>query len=117
MPVYEYNCETCGIFTGIRPISEANFGGICNTCGALSDRALATPNIYGLDAGRRKAFQTNERSAHEPYKHSVSAEQEKKSKHKSGCSCCSSKSKKSSTLHLPDGSKTFPTKRSWMISH
>ncbi|MBL4767926.1 MAG: zinc ribbon domain-containing protein [Rhodobacteraceae bacterium] len=116
MPIYEYDCTTCGRFATIRAMSYAADPCECVMCGALSDRALAVPQLAGMDADRRNAFQTNERSAHEP-RHSTKAERNDKAKHAPGCSCCSSKSKKSSAVYLPDGSKTFPSRRGWMISH
>jgi hypothetical protein len=36
-------------------------------------------------------------------------------RHGAGCSCCSTG--KSNAVKAPDGSKMFPTKRPWMISH
>lgn len=116
MPVYTYECKTCGPFTEIRSVSASTDPCECETCGALSDRALAIPQLAMMGAQRRNAFQTNERSANEP-KFSTKAERNEKGKHAPGCSCCSSKSKKSSAVYLPDGSKTFPSKRNWMISH
>ncbi|MEO1363845.1 MAG: zinc ribbon domain-containing protein, partial [Pseudomonadota bacterium] len=42
----------------------------------------------------------------------------KRSSHGPNCSCCSGGSTRpSKTLHHADGSKSFPTKRPWMISH
>ena len=117
MPVYEYNCVNCGKFTNIRPMALSTNASPCISCGALSNRALATPIMYSMSAERKKAFQTNERSSNEPVRRSAKTTEGSNSKHKPNCSCCSSKSKNKSTLHLPDGSKTFPTKRSWMISH
>jgi hypothetical protein len=37
-------------------------------------------------------------------------------KHPAGCGCCST-SKKATTVRAPDGAKSFPSKRPWMISH
>jgi len=51
----------------------------------------------------------NERAADSP---------KRLSQHGPGCACCSGKSGKGrSTLRLPDGSKSFPSARPWMISH
>ena len=90
----------------------------CTKCGTLADRVLATPTLYTMTSERRKALTINERSAHEPKRKTAGTTENGKTNHKANCSCCSSsKSKKSSTVQLPDGSKTFPKKRSWMISH
>ena len=112
MPFYEYNCEKCGTFTSLQSMSRAAEACACENCGALSERALATPVLYSLSNESKKAHTINEKSANEPNR--VSG---KNNSHGPNCSCCSSGNKKSKTMHLPDGSKTFPTKRSWMISH
>lgn len=116
MPVYTYECQDCGPFTEIRSMANAVDPCECESCGALSNRALAIPQLAMMNAERRGAFQTNERSAHEP-KFSTKADRADKAKHAPGCACCGTKSKKSAAVYLPDGSKTFPSKRNWMISH
>jgi hypothetical protein len=54
-----------------------------------------------------KAHAVNERSADSP---------KRSSGHGPGCGCCGGKTS-SGTLRRPDGSKSFPAKRPWMISH
>jgi hypothetical protein len=69
---------------------------------------MTAPKLSVMDSARRHAHETNERSADSP----------RKSSHGPGCSCCGTGEKKNSkTLYRPDGSKSFPTKRPWMISH
>ncbi|MDC0900133.1 zinc ribbon domain-containing protein [Paracoccaceae bacterium] len=116
MPVYEYNCKKCGTFTNLQSMLRAGEACACTKCGALSERALATPTLYSLSDEKRKAHSTNEKSANEPNR-IKGGNKNKDNGHGSNCSCCGSGNKKSTTMHLPDGSKTFPTKRSWMISH
>ena len=116
MPFYEYNCKKCGSFTSLQSISRAGEACECTKCGALSERALATPVLYSLSHENRKAHSINEKSANEPNRLS-GGNNSKTSRHGPNCSCCGSGNNKSKTMHLPDGSKTFPTKRSWMISH
>ncbi len=110
MPTYEYLCETCGPFESIAPMSKFADPCDCPTCQTEAPRVLITaPRILGMDSGRRRAFETNERSADSPKSTKT---------HGPGCSCCSGGTKKKSkTLYRPDGSKSFPTKRPWMISH
>ncbi|WP_081805583.1 FmdB family zinc ribbon protein [Actibacterium mucosum] len=109
MPVYEYWCETCGPFEAIAPMSKFSDPCTCTTCGTEAPRVLLTaPKLAAMDSSRRHAFETNERSADSP----------KRSSHGPNCSCCGGGSKKpSKTLYRADGSKSFPTKRPWMISH
>ncbi|MDF2366837.1 zinc ribbon domain-containing protein [Sneathiella sp.] len=109
MPLYQYCCDDCGPFDDMARVAEYADPKNCPACGIASPRMIAAPRLAILDSSTRHAHQTNEKSAHEP----------KKSSHGPGCGCCGGGSKKinSSTLHRPDGSKSFPTKRPWMISH
>ncbi len=110
MPVYEYACAECGPFAALRPMAEYADPQSCPDCGSESPRVMLTaPMLAGMDAGRRTAFATNERSANEP---------KSTKKHGAGCGCCSGGGKKGRlTMYGKDGSKSFPTSRPWMISH
>lgn len=111
MPVYDYLCDDCGPFTVMRPMAECDEPHDCPDCGGIAPRAFITaPYFASMDAGRRHAFATNERSAHAPRSTS-------KSGHGAGCSCCSGTSSMRYTRKHKDGSKSFPSKRPWMISH
>lgn len=112
MPVYDYECEECGVFTAFRSMSLSATPCDCPECDVSSRRVfLSAPNSALMDTSRRTAFATNERSADSP-KNTRSGHG-----HGPGCSCCSGTKKPSRTLHRPDGSKTFPSARPWMISH
>ncbi|WP_420863497.1 FmdB family zinc ribbon protein [Algirhabdus cladophorae] len=110
MPVYEYHCTDCGAFEAMAPMSKFADPCDCPACGTSARRVMLTaPNVSFVSTSLRVGHATNERSADAPKRTST---------HGPGCSCCSGGSKKSSTtLHRPDGSKSFPTKRPWMISH
>ena len=111
MPVYDYECQSCGVFTERRPMSDYALPMACPDCGSPAPRAfLVAPALASMDAGRRVAFATNERSAHAP---------KLSSNHGAGCSCCSQKKLKlpSKTRTAADGAKSFPAARPWMISH
>lgn len=110
MPVYEYLCESHGPFEALRPMAAFSEPCDCPDCGSPSPRVLLTaPRLAAADRGRIQAHAVNERSADSP---------KKLSSHGPGCSCCSGGGKKASgTLTRPDGSKSFPKKRPWMISH
>jgi putative FmdB family regulatory protein len=113
MPVYDYECEDCGPFTVMRPMSECDAPHDCPDCGAAAARAwLTAPNFSTMSAERRVAHATNERSSHAP---TTSADY--KAKHGSGCSCCSGKKTSRFVNRSKTGSKSFPSSRPWMISH
>jgi len=110
MPTYDYICDDCGPFEAQAAMADFAAPKPCPCCGTASRRALLTaPLLANMDTGRRRAHGVNERAADSPVRKS----------HGAGCSCCSGKSKPkaSGTLYRPDGSKSFPAKRPWMISH
>lgn len=109
MPVYEYQCVDCGTFEEMMPISQFQDPCDCPGCGVSAPRVLITmPRLAAVSSTLRRAHETNERSADTP----------KRSAHGPGCGCCGSSAKKpSKTLHHPNGTKSFPSKRPWMISH
>lgn len=114
MPIYEYFCENCGDFSALRSMSERNEPCPCPRCGAESDRILlSAPMLATMDGAARRARATNERSANAPMS---SVEYAAGHKHGQGCGCCSGTPLKL-TVRAADGSKAFPTKRPWMISH
>ncbi|MFW2589996.1 FmdB family zinc ribbon protein [Sagittula sp. SSi028] len=110
MPYYDYLCDACGPFTESAPMADFDKPCDCPACGTAAPRVLLqAPRFANMDAGRRTAFATNERSQHAPKSSRA---------HPPGCGCCSGTSKTASrTLHRPDGSKSFPSARPWMISH
>ena len=109
MPIYEYWCDDCGPFEALAPMSKFSDPCDCPGCAMPAARVLLTaPKLSVMDNARRHAHETNERSADSP----------RKSAHGPGCGCCGGNGgKKSGTLYRPDGAKSFPAKRPWMISH
>ncbi|MGQ3671499.1 FmdB family zinc ribbon protein [Xanthobacter sp. TB0136] len=118
MPVYDYLCEDCGPFTQMHPMSACEEAQPCPECKAFSPRAFFTaPHIAGMDAGRRNAFSTNERSSNAPMSVGEYGEKTARAKsHGSGCGCCAPRMQ-SRTRVGPGGAKSFPSARPWMISH
>ncbi|GBU18197.1 MULTISPECIES: zinc ribbon domain-containing protein [Methylobacterium] len=109
MPVYDYACESCGPFTVLRPMSQFRDPHDCPDCGAECARAFLTaPNLASMDAGRRKAFAVNERSAHAP---------RRSGGHGAGCGCCNNTTKNGAKPAPLGMAKSFPAARPWMISH
>lgn len=107
MPVYEYECEDCGIFQSIAPMSASADPCSCTECGKISPRViLSVPFVSTLDPGVRRAHGVNERSSDGPKKlssHGPVGKNGAKPNRKA--------------LHRPDGSKSFPSARPWMLSH
>lgn len=116
MPTYGYICPDCGPFERFRPMAESAEPSDCPACGSTAPRVILTaPRMAMMDAGTRKAHATNEKAAHSP-DFSTKASRAGGG-HGPGCSCCSSSKKPSRAVHTPDGGKTFPSARPWMISH
>ncbi len=116
MPMYDYECPTCGDFTEMRPMAECSLPQLCPQCETPSPRVIrVAPAFSGVSAATRAAHATNERSADRP---GLLSEVGPKGKHGPGCGCCGGGSKTGrSVLRTPDGAKGFPTARPWMISH
>jgi putative FmdB family regulatory protein len=107
MPVYDYQCPDCGVFTALRPMSAFREPCACPDCGREAGRVFLTmPAVAGMDPVRRTAIATNERASHEP-----------KRAHGVGCSCCGSGKGNGKAAKTPGGEKSFPKARPWMISH
>jgi putative FmdB family regulatory protein len=115
MPVYDYLCGSCGAFTAVRPMAEYEAPCDCPDCGTAAPRVMLTaPHFSCVPAGRRQAGAVNERSAAAP----KSVAEFKAERHGAGCSCCGGNlGRKRRTLLRPDGGKSFPSARPWMISH
>jgi putative FmdB family regulatory protein len=115
MPVYEYQCETCGPFTALRPMKEYEQPCECPDCGHAAPRVLLTaPNFSCVSTERRTAHAVNERAASAP----KTVAEFKAQRHGAGCSCCGGTAGRGRTVSRSgSGAKTFPTARPWMISH
>ncbi len=127
MPVYDYDCQSCGPFNELQTVDRAGEPVPCPRCGAPSPRAFTTmPRLSNLTAERREAYATNERAREVPLSVDQWKENQERRNHKRGhvhgpgCGCganTSATTHKTRTLVRPDGSKSFPGARPWMISH
>ncbi|WP_172200031.1 zinc ribbon domain-containing protein [Niveibacterium sp. COAC-50] len=108
MPLYDYECPDCGGFETLRSIASRDAPTFCPRCGTRASRVQTISALSLMDGNTRSAHATNERARHEPKRSSTHV-------HGPGCGCGSGISK--STAKAPDGSKSFPGKRPWMISH
>lgn len=108
MPVYDYQCPSCGPFTAFRAMVDYAKPADCDVCGDAAPRAILTaPALAGMDAGLRRSLAINERSRHEP-RRSAGA-------HPSGCGCCSAPKRPEAAA--AGAAKSFAGRRPWMISH
>ena len=81
MPIYDYECKSCGPFTAMRPMAEFRDPCACPACGSGAPRTfLSAPAIAGMDATGRSARASDERH--------VSSERPTKAPHPAGCGCC-----------------------------
>lgn len=77
MPIYEYECKSCGIFTVLRPLDERNSPACCPACQTDAKRVIhSAPGTTWLGKQTVTMHEVNERSRHEPktleqYKSSV----------------------------------------------
>ncbi len=112
MPVYEYECRSCGVFTAIRKMSESSDAAFCQECGSESERILSAPKLAVMAKTQRLAHERNEKSAHEP---NVGR--------RSSCGCTGSHTCNTTTKVNPDTGKaalqmqTKKTARPWMLAH
>ncbi|HYP83679.1 zinc ribbon domain-containing protein [Variovorax sp.] len=115
MPTYDYECRDCGGFDALRPLAERNEPAACPDCGAAAPRVFASaPRLGLLEEGTRRAMDVNERARHEP----KSSRDYQRLRHPAGCGCCSTSARsRKATVTAPNGAKSFPGKRPWMISH
>jgi putative FmdB family regulatory protein len=108
MPTYEYDCSRCGPFEAVRPMAEFQAPHRCAGCGDPAPRVLrSAPRLSGMDAGRRDAFATNERSANAPTRSGGA--------HPSSCRCCKPRTRTLSAEAVP--AKSSQAARPWMIGH
>jgi putative FmdB family regulatory protein len=115
MPVYEYLCDSHGVFTAMRPMSEYLDPQPCPDCTSPASRVMVSaPRVSGLSSRRKAAYAKNEQSQHAP----LSADAYKAG-HSAGCSCCSGsvRLRSGSKARSSRGAKSFVNKRPWMISH
>jgi putative FmdB family regulatory protein len=66
MPSYEYECQTCGVFTEFRAMDERDRPGTCSICDGVAPRIISAPNLAVMQPLQRMAAVRNEKSQHEP---------------------------------------------------
>ncbi len=111
MPVYEYECNTCGVFSALRKMSESRLPAFCKACGEESRRILSVPKLAVMDKQQRTAHERNEKSAHVP-----------KQTRRSSCGCTGSHTCNTPKVNEETGKTAFQmqtkkTARPWMLGH
>lgn len=111
MPVYEYECVECGVFSTINPMSRATEPCTCPECGQSSSRKISAPFLAGMSAPLRQAWERNEKSAHEPA-----------TVRKSSCGCngahtCRPKTDAAMAATPTNQQSTRRHQRPWMLGH
>ena len=116
MPVYDYKCNTHGVFHELATLDDHAKPCPCPQCGALSGRVIMIPpEFLNLDTDRRNAFETNERSQHAPV--FSTDESRRVRKQDGGCGCGEHTKRNRKLMYTARGEKFFPSMRPWMISH
>jgi putative FmdB family regulatory protein len=104
MPLYEYRCEQHGDFTQHADIASRNDVFHCPSCGSDTIRIISAPALSLMNAGNRKAWAKNEKSAHEPMR---------KKKH----SCGHDHSHDNHAQKKQEYMQASPGGRPWMLGH
>ena len=66
MPLYEYVCDHCGVFSAMNSMSAAQESKSCPDCGTESSRILSAPKLAVMTKTQRNAHERNEKAANEP---------------------------------------------------
>jgi len=66
MPLYDYECPSCGTFRAWTNLADAQAASACPACGATAPRAVAMPFLARMNPHTRVAHARNEKAAHEP---------------------------------------------------
>lgn len=122
MPVYDYKCQTHGLFYALATLEESAEPKPCPDCQALSARVIMiAPQILGQNPANNAAHSRNERSRHAPRFSNPEERREdlarREHRHGKGCGCGQESINRSKLFYTADGKKMFPSMRPWMISH
>ncbi|WP_150739154.1 FmdB family zinc ribbon protein [Pandoraea anapnoica] len=116
MPIYDFECGSCGTFAVMRRIADRDAPCHCPECGGEGARVITAPALALMGNASRTAHATNERAANAPRQSGDGATP----RHRAGCSCCSGGSGKVSLATTGNESASSlkrPSGRPWMISH
>ena len=117
MPLYDYHCPECGMFSTWGTIQDPHADAACPSCGQAATRQISAPSLAIMSADTRRAHERNEKSAHEPVH-----------RRRSSCGCSGShtcgtgaKSAAADTTAATDKPalqmQTKASARPWMLGH
>jgi putative FmdB family regulatory protein len=114
MPLYDYQCESCGTFTALRKMSESANPSLCESCGEMAPRIISAPHLALVSSSTRVAHERNEKAAHEP-----------RQARRSSCGCTGSHNCKPASKEKDNSTttghglsmQTKKTARPWMLGH
>ncbi|MFO1500328.1 MAG: zinc ribbon domain-containing protein [Verrucomicrobiota bacterium] len=112
MPLYEYLCPSCGLFSDHRLVAERDKAMVCPDCRCVAVRVISAPNLALMPPGQRRAHARNEQSQHAPavqQRHRCS----------SGCGCGARQKPRSarSSENKPKYERARAGQRPWMLGH
>jgi putative FmdB family regulatory protein len=114
MPIYDFECASCGPFSVMRRIADREKPCRCPECGSEGGRVISAPSLALMAGASRTAHAANERAAHAPRQSSDGPS----ARHRPGCSCCSTgRAPLAGASAQASGGLKRPAGRPWMISH
>ena len=76
MPVYDYECASCGAFEAVRRIAERDEPAVCPLCGAIGARVtIGAPTVGGAGASSASGSGADDAGSYGM-------------QHRGGCLCC-----------------------------
>ena len=81
MPLYEYECNKCGLFEQFISIKHYEHIIECPTCDNDSHRKYSPPNIYNTTPNYRKARGINEKNQESPRVETINQKQDNHHSH------------------------------------
>lgn len=123
MPMYEYFCDDCGVFSAMNSMSAAQEAKACPDCGCDSRRILSAPRLAVLSKSDRIAHERNEKSANAPMMGRSSSRCSCGGAHSSADHARHSKKHQDEEVKVKPEAKTGlqmqtkKTARPWMLAH
>jgi len=109
MPLYEFDCKSCGAFDVFRAVADVSKPVLCPDCLKTASRVWTAPSVRAMAPLNRMAAERNEKASHQPHVC------------KSGCGCGGRRKPKSTrpTIETASGRTrhAYTGSRPWVIEH